>query len=391
MSKRPPVRRILAIKLRALGDSVLLTAPLSELKKAYPEAALDVLVPEAWASLFDYTPGIQRVWKMKKTSGLSGKVFQFGSLGSQLRSQNYDLVLNFHASPSSAFLARLTGAQRRAIHFHGHSDENLYSTVSIPGKGQIKPIIERDMDTLRALGLSIPLGQMPQFRLTPSEILSAQNWIAESGQTGSSLLGISLGASRPTKSWPLAHFAQLALLWCQKHPHPRGVLTLVGPGERHLLKRFLLELDELLAAQVPNLSERSRIRAQVLSWEAPPLRKLAALLSQVAVLAGNDSGPKHLAIAVGTPTVTLFGPENPLEWHPYPQESHPYFFIDGLPCRQSGLPGYPEWCGLSHCQQQAHRCMTAIPVQSVFQACLNVSAKTPGLIQPHSPAAEVHP
>jgi ADP-heptose:LPS heptosyltransferase len=68
---------------------------------------------------------------------------------------------------------------------------------------------------------------------------------------------------------------------------------------------------------------------------------------------------------VGVPTVTLFGPEHPLEWHPYPQDRHPRLFIEPLHCRVNQEPGSPPWCGLFDCIVEAHQCMTRISVDNV--------------------------
>src|SRR6476619_3876425 len=105
------------------------------------------------------------------------------------------------------------------------------------------------------------------------------------------------------------------------------------------------------------------------------LRVLAAVFTQASVVVGNDSGPKHLAIAVGTPTVTLFGPEDPFEWHPYPADRHPHFFIESLKCRKDADPGMPPWCGLENCVIEQQRCMKEIAVSQVLAQCMKLGTK----------------
>jgi len=101
--------------------------------------------------------------------------------------------------------------------------------------------------------------------------------------------------------------------------------------------------------------------------------QLAAWLSIADLVVGNDSGPKHLAVAVGTPTLTLFGPENPFEWHPYPLARHPYMYIERLGCRSDQLPGYPEWCGLQgHCVKEEHRCLRDLGPDAVLRRALGL-------------------
>jgi ADP-heptose:LPS heptosyltransferase len=295
------------------------------------------------------------------------------SLALQLRKEKFDIALNFHASTSSASLALGSGAKTRSIHFHGHHHKNRFSTVTVPGKGILKPIIERDMDTIRALGIHVPAGRLPSVYLQPLEVQKAKEYITRLGLRAP-LLGISLGASRPSKQWPMERYANLAIQWCQKQNG--SVLVFSGPNEVELTQLFLSHLDDLLTSTIENPSDRAKVRNRISTPPCHPLRELAALLSQISVLACNDSGPKHLAIAVNTPTVTLFGPEDPFEWHPYPLGEHPYLFKDQLACRKDAHPGMPAWCGISHCTEQEHRCMRLLGINSVLEKCITV-AKTP--------------
>src|SRR5690606_1924829 len=153
-----------------------------------------------------------------------------------------------------------------------------------------------------------------------------------------------------TKRWPIERFAELSSMWVKT---TRGsVLVFSGPGEAPLLETFKNQWPEL-PPMIQEISELS-------------VRELAALFKVCHLLVGNDAGPRHLAAAVGTPTITLIGPEHPLEWHPYPVTRHPYLFIDHLPCRKDALPGFPPWCGLEVCTVEEHQCMRRITVQEVF-------------------------
>ncbi len=250
----------------------------------------------------------------------------------------------------------MTGASLRSVHFHGHTDANRHSTVEIAGKGTVKPAIERDMDAVRALGVDVASGAaMPSIVLREDEKAAARAWL-DRGKLPQPLLTIGLGASRPTKSWPVERYAALATAW-----HARtggGIVALAGPDESSLLQLF-----------VESLGTGDR-RPPVLCESRLSVRQLAAVLACARVHVGNDSGPKHLAIAVGTRTVTLFGPEHPLEWHPYPADLHPFLFVEGLPCRRDAHPGMPPWCGLQVCTEEKHKCMRMIPVDRVLERCL---------------------
>ena len=349
----------------------MMTAPLVELAYAFPQSEIHVLVNQSWNSLFKNLPGIHRLWTLNKGSNLADRTYQLAKLAYLLRRENYDCVINLHASPSTATLAMVTGAKTRAIHFHGHHDQNRYSTVDIPGKGIVKPHIERDMDALRALGIHVPAGRIPCLTLQPTEIHEGQQFLKKLGLS-KPILMINLGASRPTKSWPIERFAALAIEWSKRNRG--GVLALADSKEGSLIHQFLLSVDELLPSMTSE-KQRAEIRSQIAARNDFPLRVLASLLKQAAVVVGNDSGPKHLAIAVDTPTVTVFGPEHPFEWHPYSQERHPFLYIENLPCRNSGDEGKPAWCSLTQCDIEEHKCMRQIGVNAVLAEALRVARK----------------
>lgn len=365
-------RKILAIKLRSLGDTVLLAAPLEELRRVFPDSEIHVAATTPWASLLEGHPAVSRIWKYERHPERTSRAKAIASLALRLRRERYDCVLCFHASPSSAALAYATGASVRSIHFHGHKDKNRYSTVLVPGKGVLKPVIERDMDTVRALGVVIPSGRLPRLYLTAQEIQHAGDRIRNLG-VAAPIMAMGLGASRPTKSWPLERFSALAVSWCRARHG--SVVVVVDEDEEPLTRDFLKAVDDHLAHAGAEPAERSTIRSRIAVVAGLPIRQLAAVLHECSVFVGNDSGPKHIAVAVGAPTVSLFGPEDPFEWHPYPSDKHPYFFVDGLACRRDALPGMRPWCGIPVCIEEQHRCMREIDPEAVWKECDRVARK----------------
>ena len=366
-------RKILAIKLRALGDTVLMTAPLTELRKAYPNAELHVAVEKRWAPILENFPGIDRIWTYERHADKTARARAAARMAIRMREEGFDCVVNFHASPSSAMISRATGARVRSIHFHGHKDKNLYSTVTVPGKGVLKPAIERDMDAIRALGIDVPEGQLPVIHLKQSEVFQAVARMQRDLTLPEPVMGMSLAASRPSKSWPIERFAELAIAWCRKEKG--SVFAIAGPDEGAILQKFVSHVDAVLEQVIENPQERRAIRTRIQIENSLNIRQLAALLSRFAVFVGNDSGPKHMAIAVNTPTVTLFGPEDPYEWHPYNREQHPYFFINEMECRKDAEPGMRPWCGVAECTDSAHKCMTKISVDSVLAESQRVAKR----------------
>ena len=361
-------RKILAIKLRSLGDTVLMTAPLAELRRAYPDAEIHVAVHTPWAPLLQGHPAVDKVWSYDRHKETTSRAKALARLALQLRKEHYDVVVNFHASPSSSTLAFATGAKVRSIHFHGHKDRNRYSTVVVAGKGELKPIIERDMDAVRALGINSPTGLLPKIYPTEIEIKEAHARDQKLGLSGP-VLAIGIGASRPTKSWPVERFSEVAVSWCQKTKG--SVICFISHDETELARDFQKGVDDTLTQRFQNLAERANLRAKISCEMGLPLRSLAASLANSALFLGNDSGPKHMAVALGTPSVTVFGPEDPFEWHPYPRENHAIAYIEGLPCRRDADQGMRPWCGIHICIEEKHRCMTEITVEQVLGKCLS--------------------
>ena len=140
---------------------------------------------------------------------------------------------------------------------------------------------------------------MPEIFLKEEEKAFAKEEFAAWGLKRP-VLGVALGASRPTKIWPLHRFAEVAQKWVQDTQG--SVLVIAGPGEEPLTEQFYRSISN-----TPELRQAIQVM--------PPctVRVLASRISQLNTLVGNDSGPRHLAAALGVPTVTLFGPEHPLE------------------------------------------------------------------------------
>ncbi len=353
-------KRILVTKFRAMGDTILMTAALKAIHQQWPQATIHAAVTEPWIWLLDGFPGVTKLFPVTWHADRTARTKAATRLAFQLRKEQYDLVFGFHSSPAAAMVALSTGAKTRSIHFHSFKAKNMYSTVQVPGKGVMKPVVERDLDTVRAAGVHAPEGLMPEIFLKPEEKSFALEEFLAWGLKGP-ILGIALGASRPTKIWPLHRFAEVAQRWVQggvqSGVQTRGsVLIIAGPGEEPLIEEFFRSVPQ-----------DSTLRQSIQVMPSCNVRLLASRLSQLQLLLGNDSGPRHLATALGVPTLTLFGPEHPLEWHPYPQDRHPRLFVEPLPCRANHAPGSPPWCGLFTCEIEAHQCMTKITTDQVFE------------------------
>ena len=107
-------------------------------------------------------------------------------------------------------------------------------------------------------------------------------------------------------------------------------------------------------------------------FENLTLREAASVVSECDLYVGNDSSMKHIAVAFQKPTFTIFGPEQPLEWHPYPYSEHPYAFVDSLACRtESGK----HWCAIETCKKYEHQCMGKIKPEDIFPVVVSLIEK----------------
>lgn len=326
-----PVERILLMKLRRMGDTLILTPTLRALRESYPDARVVVVVPSEWVELLETNPHLDRIIGYR-----SGSPVSFVSLIRQLRRQRFDLGINPHANLRSASILLLSGVPERVV--DNRSGRSFFSTVPMARPPAGRPAVERDLDCVRALGLK-PAESRIELFLERADRDAAEAFLEEQGLCGSvPLLAIAPGASAPAKRWPPERFAAVAGRLMREESV--SVLLVGAPGESGLL------------GQIAAMMEVRPVFVQV-----ERLRLLAAILERCSLFLGNDSGPKHLAVALGVPTLTLFGPEDAREWHPYADKEGHIAIMRDVDCRNGG-------CGKRVCDD--HRCMTLIGIEEVL-------------------------
>jgi ADP-heptose:LPS heptosyltransferase len=340
--------KVLLAKRRAMGDTVLLASAVAALKAARPEAEVSVLVPRVFAPVLLSNPQISMIY-----------VYEYGFVRNlyELRKAKFDHLIQLHAAPKLDALALLSGAKHRHAEVHNQESAAKY--------GRHPNALEWDALFLREIfGPEVPVPcPPPVLHLTDLEIMEGEAYWRRNGMDPRKVIFLGLGASRITKRWLPAHFAHLAELL--KDRHEMQVALIPGPGEE----------EEQFAAAVINEMRARGMRAITAGkgdfWHGAnlSLRQLAAALKACRAYVGNDSGPKHMAAAVGTPTVTIFGPEDPVEWHPYNRKQHPILFLEGLSCRKEDDG---RWCGIPICIAEKHRCMRDIEPVAVLSQILAV-------------------
>ena len=313
--------KILVIKLRDIGDIVLSTPVLKVLKHNYPKAQLHYLLKNEYSQFAPLLPGINKVYSYDKKSFTS-----FFSLIAALRKEKYTLVINLHATYRSALISLLSGAKFRLV--HNHSGKNYFTSEPLGIKEEVKNIIERDLDTLTPLTLDIPEA------LKTTELIKLP---FEEKKFTLKTIGLGVGAKRKTKMWAKKNWVALGTRLAAEG---FDIAVVCSKNEKTYAEEIAL-----------GVGNKAKVYADL------DFSKLASFLSRLRIFIGNDSGVRHMAAALGVNTVTLFGPEDIKEWHPYKEEAGHSYVFHRMSCIN---------CALEICDKPQHYCMDAITVEEVY-------------------------
>ncbi len=319
---------VVVIQTAFLGDVVLTTGLLSYLAERV--GPVDVVTTPAAAPLLETHPAVRRAIGYDKRGADRG----FGGLvrlAGRLRRESYSRAYLPHRSIRSATLARLAGIPER-IGFAGSPGSWSYT------RRIARPEGVHEAERLLALAEPPPGTEAGvSLGLTAADRLRAAEWLEAKG-VDPGFVALAPGSIWGAKRWP--GYAELAAAL-------DGPVVIVGGTEDR-------GLAESVAAAAPG-------RAYVAAGELP-LRVTAALLEQARVLVTNDSAPLHLASAVGTPVVAIFGPTVPVFGFGPRGSSDRIVEHKTLPCRPCSSHG-PPVCPLGH-----HRCMRDLSVGKVLEA-----------------------
>lgn len=344
--ERQPPRRILVVRLSALGDVLHCLPALTALRMTFPEARIGWVTESLSASLLEGHPDLERVIRFPRKeiardlprvrTGVAAfeRAEQFVS---ELRLHAYDLLLEFQGNLRSAAIAALARAQIRVGHHRRETKEFPWlvraSRPRTPA-GEVHQV-EKNLFLIRALGYrgSVTAGRLPAYTAEVCRIGAA----LDLGRGAPTILHPFVSAFGRFKEWPEERFAQLA----------RG---LAERGHR-----------VLLTAALEDRPRRDRILAlagdaALAAPETASVRELAALLRLARLVVAADTGPLHIAAAAGVPVVGLFGPKDPKRYGP---------FGDGTAVLRGIVPCSP--CRLRRCDHAI--CMQAIAVSDVLAAC----------------------
>lgn len=325
------IKRILVIKLRAIGDVLLSTAVVQNLKENFKDAKIDFLTEPMSADLLKCNPFVNDLILFgRKEKGYIKFLIS-------LKQKKYDLVIDLFCNPRSAQMAFATRAKYRV----GYSFRLRRYAYNILLKSRSNEVhnVDFNLDTLRALGLKVG-NRNPYIHLTQRENDFARETFKKYFNENDRVVGINAGGGWEAKLWGLKKFAELGDRLIESYGYK--IIVFWGPGQEPIFEA---------------LKEMMRYTPVI----APPttLREMAALQKKCDFVVSNDSGPMHISAAVGTPTIGIFGPTKPHLQGPV-GEGCITIVKEGLPCLG---------CNLTKCNI-GNMCMTDLTVDEVLNKIL---------------------
>ena len=343
------IRRALVIKLRHHGD-VLVTSPVfAALKAQAPHIAIDALVYADTAEMLTFHPAIANVHTIDrqwKKLGAIGQLQAEWALFQTLKAQGYDLIIHLTEHWRGAWLCRLLQPRWSvgpAVDGRGKGWRKSFTHLQSAPKNALRHMVETNLDALRRLGVQPALAERKML-LVPGAAAEAcvTRHLAGFGLQGGDFIHLHPASRWLFKCWPVE---KMAALIEQLQSQGHAVVMTAAPSQQ--------ETDMLSAIQ-GRLSRPAFSLSGQLS-----LKELAALTQSAKLFIGVDSAPMHIAAAVGTPTMALFGPSGDKQWGPW---GVPFRVIASTqhPCRPCGIDG----CGGG----KVSDCLTSLTVDAVLSA-----------------------
>ena len=288
------VRKILIVRLRSIGDTVLSTPSIYALKRFLPHVDVDILVEDWVAPVLANHPHVNKVVTLER-----GGFFARAHAARQLRSAGYDVVYNLHGGTTATFLTRATGARHR-VGFKSYQYAQLHnhqapSPLLLWGQ-QKTHSVEQQLALLGWTGVPVTDRPRTQLGIPAPAAEYVEKKLQDAGLRGQKLALIHPAAAFATKQWATENFARVADFLAERGFAP---VAIAAPHE---------------SGVIYELQEKASVK--IVSFDLM-LPEVTALAARSQVFVGNDSGIAHIAAAVGTPSVVVFGSSNIAHWRPW--------------------------------------------------------------------------
>ncbi|MGH9872538.1 MAG: glycosyltransferase family 9 protein [Pyrinomonadaceae bacterium] len=289
------VKRVLIVRLRSIGDTVLTTPSLFALKRFLPHASVDILLEDWVAPVLDGFPHVDNVITLeRKSTSARARVAR------QLRANNYDVVYNLHGGTTATLLTRATGARHR-VGYQTYQYARLHNHLSPSSSllwGQDKThSVEQQLALLGWTGVPVSDRPPTELAVTTAAAAAVAARLESAGLADVPFAVIHPAAAFATKQWAAEKFGRVA-----EDLRNRGlaVIAITMANEKPIID----EMNKNTAATAEAFTDLS-------------LPEITALLARARVFIGNDSGIAHIAAAVKAPSVVIFGSSNTAHWRPW--------------------------------------------------------------------------
>jgi ADP-heptose:LPS heptosyltransferase len=323
------IRKILLIKLKGIGDVVLSTVIFDDLRTAFPNATIDYLTEPPSEPLLSALPYINKTLLFRKKDSLGSlKIIRDVMFG------RYDLVIDMFANPRTALLTWLSGAKYRA----GFPYRGRAYAYNLPGpveRGGMHAALLH-LELLKSIGVPVH-GKKLHFGLTEADKTFQADFFNRSFQAGEHVLAVSPSGGWESKKCEAERFVDFARE-IRRHYAIR-FLVVWGPGDK---------ADAELIA--------SDLGADAVLAPSSSIREMGALMMGCFAVLANDSGPMHIAAALGIPVLSIHGPTVPAYQAAF-GEQHESVRLETLDC---------IGCNLLACPRQ-HECFRDLPKELVFE------------------------
>jgi heptosyltransferase III len=336
--------RVLFIRLRNLGEAVLDTANLRALKRWRPDLQITTLLEEIYIDLFAADPEIAVIPLVRRAGDKRSSIGSRLRVIKEIRARKFAAVVNLHGGPTSAYLTLTSGAKDRAgsRHFRNRYAYNLRipDAEEILGRSRLHTV-EYQFGQFKWLGLPGDVPMPAQLQISPPMRVRAQQKLGDAGVDPHKPYVVLTPTSEfYTKRWMPDRYAAIAE-WLLA-----GGLQIVLTGAPTTEQRMqLAEVQDAMKTPVAALSSLS-------------IGELVALIAGARLLVGNDSGPAHIASAVNTPLVVLFGPASSVRWRPWSGQAE--LVQNYFPCNP---------CAMYKCEAfDEPECIRSISVDQVIKS-----------------------
>lgn len=325
------------MRLRSIGDTVLATPSLIALKRFLPAAQIDILLEDWVAPVLDGFEAVDNVLTVSKDIKDRAKIAR------RIRRNKYDVAFNLHGGTTATFLIRASGASVR-VGYSYYQYSFLYNYLLDSStdfwQQEVTHSAEHQLALLGFVGVPVSDKPKSQLAVTESAKTSIEDKLKSKIQTPNSKLALLHPvAAFDTKQWATENFARVAEFLAGKDFQ---IIAVATKKEREILE---------------NLKKLSRV--PILTFDDLTLPEITALSSKANIFIGNDSGIAHIAAAVGTMSVVVFGSSNINQWRPWTDAPNEIVY-EKLPCQP---------CAGYFCKEfDQPKCILSVEVRNVIKA-----------------------